>query len=410
MELGSKCYRYQDIDNICCDAMAAGLQRYLKEARRAGLIGWLRRAVGRAAVESAHSSTGCAERAPLFRKDRRGHVLSRSKKNSERGTAPGSLTMADLAGLAGVSKITVSRALGDSPLVTRETRERIQALAQEHGYKLNVSARNLRLRRSYTVAVIVEMKPSTDRTMLDPYPLTLLGGISQELTAAGYSVLLTTRQGATAAAVQAADGLILLGQGVRQDAVRRFEKLGLPMVVWGASDNDAHVVVGSNNRQGGSQVAKHFIALGRRNPVFIGNPGHPEIFERLTGFVDALAAYGVKPLLLRRDEFTLASGMEAVHSLAARKVSFDAIFACSDLLAMGAIRALSELGRHVPNDVSVVGYDDMPMAANFLPPVSSVRQDWQEGGTKLARKVLALIHDEPAHSEVLPVNLIIRAT
>lgn len=319
--------------------------------------------------------------------------------------------MADLAKLAGVSKITVSRALSNSPLVTRNTRESIQALAREQGYKLNVSARNLRLRRSHTVAVIVEMKPSTDRTMFDPYPLVLLGGISQELTAAGYSVLLTTRQGASAAAVQAADGMILLGQGVRQDAVRRFDKLGLPMVVWGAqADHDDHIVVGSDNRQGGKVVAGHFIAQGRRNPVFVGNPGHPEIFERLSGFVDALAEHGVKPLLIRRDEFTLASGDDAVQSLAARGVAFDALFACSDLLAMGAVRALEALGRKVPGDVSVVGYDDMPLAASFQPPLSSVRQDWQEGGSLLAKKMLALIHDEPVGSEVLPVDLIVRAT
>ena len=319
--------------------------------------------------------------------------------------------MADLADLAGLSKITVSRALSDSPLVTVETREHIQALARQHGYKLNVNARNLRLRRSHTVAVIVEMKPSSDRTMFDPYPLMLLGGISQELTAAGYSVLLTTRQGATAAAVQAADGLILLGQGVHQDAVRRFDKLGLPMVVWGAqSDGDAHVVVGSNNKRGGAAVADHFIALGRHHPVFIGNPSHPEIFERLNGFVDALALHGVKPLLMRRDDFTPDSGMDAVYSLNARKVRFDAIFACSDLLAMGAIRATLELGHAVPKEVSVVGYDDMPLGANFLPPLSSVHQDWQEGGILLARKVLALIRGEATQSETLPVSLVVRST
>jgi DNA-binding LacI/PurR family transcriptional regulator len=319
--------------------------------------------------------------------------------------------MADLAALAGLSKITVSRALSDSPLVNLETRERIQTLAREHGYKLNVSARNLRLRRSHTVAVIVEMKPSTDRTMFDPYPLVLLGGISQELTAAGYSVLLTTRQGANGAAVQAADGLILLGQGVHQDAVYRFDKLGLPMVVWGArSEGDSHVVIGSDNRLGGALVADHFVSLGRRHPVFIGNPSHPEIFERLNGFVDALAVHGIKPLLMRRDEFTPDSGMGAVHSLQARKVRFDAIFACSDLLAMGAIRATLELGRSIPGDVSVVGYDDMPLGASFLPPLSSVRQDWQEGGVLLARKVLALIQHEQATSETLPVTLILRST
>ncbi len=337
--------------------------------------------------------------------------MSRTGKKKALAHGSTSLTMADLAELAGLSKITVSRALSDSPLVNATTRERIQLLAREHGYKLNVSARNLRLRRSHTVAVIVEMKPSTDRSMFDPYPLVLLGGISQELTAAGFSVLLTTRQGASTAAVLAADGLILLGQGVHQDAVRRFDKMGLPMVVWGAgSTSDSHVVVGSDNRRGGAAVADHFVAIGRRRPVFIGNPSHPEIFERLDGFVDALGVHGIKPLLMRRDEFTPDSGMDAVHSLYARNVDFDAIFACSDLLAMGAIRAALELGRSVPGDISVVGYDDMPLSASFLPPLSSVRQDWQEGGILLARKVLALIRGESTGSETLGVKLIVRST
>ncbi len=164
----------------------------------------------------------------------------------------------------------------------------------------------------------------------------MLGGISQELTSAGYSVLLTTRQGAADAAVQAADGLILLGQGVRQDAVRLYDKLGMPMVVWGAASQggDNHIVVGSDNRQGRHQRAERFLSIGRRNPV---NPDHPEMAQRLFGFVDELAGQGIKPLLLRRVDFTLESGVDAVRSLHSRKVRFDAIFACSDLLAMGAI-------------------------------------------------------------------------
>lgn len=320
--------------------------------------------------------------------------------------------MADLAKLAGVSKITVSRALSESPLVNPETRERVQELARKHGYKLNVSARNLRLRRSHTVAVIVEMKPSSERTMWDPYPLSLLGGISQELTSAGFSVLLTTRQGASNAAVQAADGLILLGQGARQDAVRLYDKLGLPMVVWGAPEDsgDNHIVVGSDNRQGGIIVAERFLSIGRRHPVFIGNPDHPEMAQRLFGFVDELARHGIKPLLLRRADFTLESGVDAVRSLWARKVRFDAIFACSDLLAMGAIRALVELGQSVPNDVSVIGYDDTPLGASFLPPLSTVRQNWQEGGVLLARKVLTLIQGHPVPSQMMATTLVVRST
>src|SRR5215813_10726611 len=105
------------------------------------------------------------------------------------------MTMADLAALAGVSKITVSRALSEHGVVSAQTREKVRSIAAKHGYRFNVSARNLRLRRSQTIAVIVEMKPSVDRPMSDPYPLELLGGIAQELATANYSVLLTTRQG-----------------------------------------------------------------------------------------------------------------------------------------------------------------------------------------------------------------------
>jgi DNA-binding LacI/PurR family transcriptional regulator len=336
-------------------------------------------------------------------------VAERKKKNPN---APASLTMADLAGLAGVSPITVSRALAGSSLVSPATRERIEQLARKHGYKLNVSARNLRLRRSHAVAVIVEMTPTPERTMWDPYPLALLGGISQELTSAGYNVLLTTRQAAGDVAVLAADGLILLGQGPHQDAVRIYDKLGLPMVVWGAAGvgGDQHIVVGSDNRHGGMSVAERFVSIGRRHPVFIGNPDHPEMAQRLYGFVDELGRHGLKPLLMRHADFTLEAGVQAVRSLHNRRVQFDAIFACSDLVAMGAIRALTELGQSVPTDVSVIGYDDTPQGATFLPPLSTVRQNWQEGGVLLARKVLGVIRGEPVESQMLPTALVVRST
>ncbi|NII11898.1 LacI family transcriptional regulator [Oleiagrimonas sp. C23AA] len=318
--------------------------------------------------------------------------------------------MADLARIAGVSKITVSRALSDSPLVNEKTRERVREIARQHGYKLNVSARNLRLRRSQTVAVIVEMKPSADRAMWHPYPLILLGGISQELTSAGYSVVLTTR-GSKAPAAQAADGMILLGQGAREDAVHQFDRWHMPMVVWGApGENEAHITVGSDNRRGGAAAAERFLAMRRHRPLFLGNPDYPELRERLAGFSDALGRHGIEPQVLVLGAFSPDAGYEAVRKLLSKRVRFDAIFAGSDLLAMGAVRALIEAGRRVPEDVSVIGYDDVPMAAQFIPPLSTVSQNWQEGGELLARKVLALIEGQPAQSEMLPSTLVVRAT
>src|SRR5438093_9128778 len=148
------------------------------------------------------------------------------------------LTMEDLASLAGVSPITVSRALRDSPLVTEKTREKIRRIAAEQGYRFNISARNLRMRRSYSVAVVVEMTPVKGRPMSDPYPLELLGGITQELTTAGYSVVLTSKQLLGTAPVQGADGLILLDQGSHGEAVRVLQKAGLPLVVWSAPETN----------------------------------------------------------------------------------------------------------------------------------------------------------------------------
>jgi len=338
--------------------------------------------------------------------------MPKFRRNDKAAAAPeGALTMADLARLAGVSKITVSRALSENGIVAAGTRDKVRALAAEHGYKLNVSARNLRLRQSHTIAVIVEMKPSVNRPMSDPYPLELLGGIAQELATANYSVLLTTRPGALAPAVQAADAVILLGQGAKQQAVHLFDRLRLPMVVWGApSADDAHVVVGSDNRQGGAAVAERFVSLGRHHPVFLGDTDHAEMAERHAGFVKHLKTHGIAPIIIDHKAFTAESGFEAVAGLLRRKVRFDAVFAISDLLAMGAVRALIEAGLRVPEDVTVIGYDDTPIGAAFIPPLTSVHQNWHEGGVLLARKALALFRGEKVASETLPSRLVVRTT
>lgn len=329
-------------------------------------------------------------------------------RKKEPGDSP---TMADLAKLAGVSAITVSRALRDSPLVNPQTRAQIKTLAERHGYLFNISARNLRLRRSMMVAVVVEMKPSAERQMSGPYPLDLLGGISQELTSSGYSVLLTSLQGGALPNVQAADGVILLGQGAHEDAMHEVQRWGRPMVVWGAvSRHESQVVVGSDNQRGGKLAAERFVALGRRRPVFLGDAAHGEFAERLAGFSAALAVHGLSPLTPNVPNFTVTAGAAAVHALLDEHPQFDALFAASDLLAIGAIRALIERGRRVPEDVSVIGYDDTPLGATYLPPLTSIHQNFVDGGVLLARKILALIDGEPASSEILPTHLVARVT
>lgn len=321
------------------------------------------------------------------------------------------LTMEDLAKLAGVSTITVSRALRDSPLVTEQTREKVRRIAEEQGYRLNISARNLRMRRSYSVAVVVEMTPVKGRPMSDPYPLELLGGITQELTTAGYSVVLTSKQLLDTAPVQGADGLILLGQGSHGEAVKVLQKAGLPLVVWGAPMPDSgYIVVGSDNRAGGISAAGRFIEQGRKKLIFLGDVDHAEVSDRCAGFMSALEGHG-QVQILRPKAFTFECGFDAMSALLAKSgPGFDGVFAASDLLAMGAIRALTENFLRVPEDVSVVGYDDTPGAASFVPPLTSVHQYLRDGGVLLAKKMLGMINGEPVQSEMLPTTLICRQT
>jgi DNA-binding LacI/PurR family transcriptional regulator len=321
------------------------------------------------------------------------------------------LTMADVARLAGVSPITVSRALAGSSSVREETRKRIAQIADEAGYRFNHAARNLRRQRSNTIAVVVEMVPSTVRPMSEPYPLSLLGGIIQELSSANFTLSLSTLA-TFGGAPGAIDGIILLGQGMHNDAVADIERLGLPLVVWGAvRPGGQHLVVGSNNREGGALAADRMEQLGRKRLVFLGDTEHAEVADRHEGFSARLQQHGALMLGTRSCEFSFVSGHDAMQELLEEHgLQIDGVFASNDAIAMGAIRALAEAGRRIPRDVSVIGFDDSQSASFFVPALTSVRQHWTEGGRLLARKALAAIQGEHAESEEMPVELVIRAS
>ena len=318
-------------------------------------------------------------------------------------------TMADVARGLGVAKITVSLALSNHSTVKESTRALICETAERMGYRLNVSARNLRQQRTRTIAVVIEMTPSHERLMSEPYPLSLLGGIMQELTAAGQNMVLTTID-LFSEAPPSADGVILLGQGVHDDAAAVIEATALPYVVWGAAHGPPErVVVGSDNREGGRLAAGYLIGRGRRRLLFLGDAEHGEAEDRLRGFEAGLADSGAAIVANIPCAFTLAAGREAVAPLLeGAELGFDGIFASSDAIAMGAIEALQAKGHDVPGAVSVVGFDDSPGAALFSPRLTSIRQDWGVGGELLAQKVLDMVAGKAVASHAMPVALIIR--
>jgi DNA-binding LacI/PurR family transcriptional regulator len=321
------------------------------------------------------------------------------------------LTMDDLAGLAGVSKITVSRALRDSPLVRDEVRARIQGLAKAKGYRLNSSARSLRLMRTHSVSVVIELEPSPGRPVSEPTVMAMLAGLLEELTTAGYRVVLTTRRQMATSTEHDSDGIILLGQGASDEATQRLRGTGVPLVVWGVPQpgDDDVVFVGSDNETGGVLAAQHLVDQGRRHLLYLGDPAHPEVAARLKGARSVTDRTGAK-LIQYSCDFTAAAGREAVTQVSAKGARFDGVVTCSDAIAVGAIDGLRSLGLGVPRDVSVVGYDDTFIAASSSPPLSAIRQDLDRAGHVMASKMLEWLAGEQPGDSQLPVSLVVRAS
>jgi DNA-binding LacI/PurR family transcriptional regulator len=314
-------------------------------------------------------------------------------ETKERGkcTTDEGWTMADLARMAGVPKITVSRALRDSRLVAPETRGKVRQLGVEQGYRPNVSPRNLRMRSSYSVAVVLEMTPVTGSLLSGAYPLELLGGITQELTAAGYSVVLTSKHLLNTPPVQGADGMILLDKDSHSDVAQVTQRSSLPLLIWEGPEPGGHyVVVSSEDRAGGASAARHFIEQGRRKLVFVGDINQAEVQERCAGFTRAVGAQGAVRIL-RPKAFTFEAGFECMSALLKMGGMVDGVFAASNTLATGAIHALAENELRVPEAVSVVGYDDTLFGAGYRPPFTSVHHHLHNSGMLLAQKMLALI-------------------
>ena len=330
---------------------------------------------------------------------------------------PSKVQMADIARLAGVSVSTVSRALGDSALVNAETRERIGELARSLNYSINVGAQNLRLKQNKTVAVIVPFDPATRQHLSDPFFLSLIGSLADALTERGLDMLLTRvdagrlDQAAQVFHTGRAMGIVLVGQWHHHDQLNEMAVRGVPFVVWGAQlPQQLYATVGGDNLAGGRLATAHLLAQGARRIVFLGDPELPEAALRLQGYLQAHADAGLQaePQLQRPLPFVPERVAPELEALRRQQLAFDAVFAASDLLAMAAISALRAQGRQVPEDVLVVGYDDIALAEHFIPALSTVAQPIGEAGRALVELLLAQLAGERVCSRMLGTALVPR--
>ena len=327
---------------------------------------------------------------------------------------PTAMNLADLAALAGVSTSTVSRALAGHSSVNERTRQRIEALARAHDVRPNQLARNLRLKSTRAIGLVLPLGHARTQHLTDPFFLTLLGLLADLLVERGYDILLSriipdgddwldrlVDSGRI-------DGLLLVGQSDQTAAIERVAARYSPLVVWGANRPDQrHLTVGSDNVAGGRLAARHLTQQGRRRLMFVGDPRPPEFADRWAGFAAAAGEQGAACTLLEA-AMTPDDIHAAVSLHLSRSPAPDGIFAASDVAAMSVLRALAEAGAHVPATTAVVGYDDVTLAAHTSPPLTTIRQDLSLGARLMVDRLMKRIAGEPAASAIVPPVLIHR--
>ncbi|MEM1410720.1 MAG: LacI family DNA-binding transcriptional regulator [Pseudomonadota bacterium] len=335
----------------------------------------------------------------------------------------GKTTSFDIAHRAGVSQATVSRALRNSPLVSPETREKVQRIARELNYQVDRSAAGLRSQTSHTLALLLFEDSTTDNSQINPFFLSMLSNISRAANRRNFDLLVSFQQLSKDwhyeyEASNRADGIILLGYGDYISFTDKLAKLlseDAHFVIWGATQPgiEAHAV-GCDNFAGGRLASEHLLGLGRRRIAFIGDITDrcPEFKRRYEGHVAALAEAGLEPdpALQIDAQGPETVGFEATQRLLDSGQPFDAIFAVSDLIAIGAVRCLNKAGLSVPGDISVVGFDDIHAARYLSPALTTVRQDTSAAADLLVDKLLRMIAGEEARTDLLAPSLVVRGS
>ncbi len=338
----------------------------------------------------------------------------------KRSTKP---TSFDIAYHAGVSQPTVSRALRGSKSVSLKTRQRIEEIARELNYSVDKNASSLRSQRSNTIALLFFEDPTPDGANINPFFLAMLGSITRATANRGLDLLISFQKMEDNWHVQyqdshRADGLILLGYGdytLYESRLRQLVGTETRFVRWGSvSDSNIGATVGSDNVGAGRLAGAHLLAQGRRRIAFLGQADdhYPEFADRYRGLCAVMAGAGhpADPALQRAALSSEGDGHDAVQAMLAEGLSFDAIFAASDLIAIGAMRAVSEAGLRVPHDVAVIGFDDIPAASLTSPPLTTIMQDLKEAGELLVETLLAAIEDHPNANRSIPAKLVVRAS
>jgi DNA-binding LacI/PurR family transcriptional regulator len=326
-------------------------------------------------------------------------------------------TIKDIARLAGVSKSTVSRALSDSPLICSETKERIQGIAKEHNFQIDVRAQRLSTGQSNTIGFVTHAYHQMF-TVADLFAVEILGGISEGLTQNHYDLLMVYVDPYVNGWAEGyfntgkVDGFILMTSSRKQQHIKSLLNKGAPFIAWGApSAKASYCTVCGDDYQGGLLATQHLVGLGRCKIAFLGGPEEElEVQHRYEGYVDVLKEAGLAPDPSRvaYGNFSNTSGADAMHRLLDQAPDLDAVFVNGDLMAIEAMKVLQQAGRRIPDDVAVVGYDNLSITEQVSPTLTTVSQNIHLAGRLLAKNLLQYIQTRAVTHVTVPVELMVR--
>lgn len=325
-------------------------------------------------------------------------------------------TIRDVASHAGVSVATVSRVINDSPhKVHAATRRRVLRSVVRLAYRPNAVARGLRRGTTHSIALIVP-------DITNPFYPAIARGVEDAARRHGFAVVLGNTDGdpkrerayLDILRTRWVDGVLFAGVGGDVDELRTLMAQGVPAVVIARDVDGGHIDTVLADGFAGMRLATvHLLRLGHRRIAFVGGPrALPVARERLLGYRRALREYGVgaRPSLVVSGDFRVDGGRAAIRRLLARREGFTAVVAANDLMAIGAMEALRSAGRQIPQDVAVVGFDDIPFAAYVDPPLTTVVQPTYRLGALAVERLLSLMrgdHGGPRRI-VLQPQLVIR--
>jgi LacI family transcriptional regulator len=326
-------------------------------------------------------------------------------------------TISDVARRANVSIATVSRVLNASPLVIADTAERVQAAIKQLSFVPHATARGLASRRTRTLGLVL---PEIGREYFSP----LLRGIESEVRQAGYHLLIeatetpdTTQPYLRGLGEYNTDGLIMFAGSIEDQELSRLHMNGFPVVLLNQTPPEGLdiPVIAIENKSSAQKIVEHLIGTHHcRRIVFLrGQTGHEDSIWREKGYREALKNHDIPfdSSLVASGGFEHDEAREAIKQMMIDGVGFDAIFTGDDDAATGVFAALHQAGKHVPQDVAVVGFDDAPFSRYLTPPLTTVRAPTEEVGRTAVRQLLKIIQTEQADPLILlPTELVIRSS